>query len=170
MPNQLGCSQLSANIVFKQLYIGLYQYELLPPLFGFHHTTGFFYFLNPITPTCSNTHPLTFSIHITLHEPAHVFHENMRLQVINQQARVQFRLNVTFKVLFSLYIQYTSQKYTVNLQQRSFRYTIKSAVGNNRFLDEDYKECVYFIIPVFSLCFYICTDVTVEAMLKNASF
>lgn len=58
-------------------------------------------------------------------------------KVINQQARGQFRLDVTFKVLFSLYIQYTSQKYTVNLQQRSVRYSIKSAVGNNRFLDED---------------------------------
>lgn len=110
--------------------------------FPSHHRM-LFYFLNPITPTCSNIHPLTFSIHThrVVQEPTHtlVLHEHTRFQVINQQARGQFRLDVTFKVLFSLYIQYTSQKYTVNLQRRSVRYTIKSAVGNNRFLDEDYK-------------------------------
>lgn len=46
-------------------------------------------------------------------------HTHMRAhmnQVINQQIQSQFRLDETFKVLFSLYIQYTSQKYTANLQ------------------------------------------------------
>ena len=134
-------------------------------------------FLNPITPTCWKIQPLTFSIH-THHivqetENTYTTCPYMSFQVINQQVRGQFRFDVTFKVLFSLYIQYTSQKYTVDLQRRSVRYTIKSAAGNDRFLDEGYKvwsvfEC--FIVPVFSPCFYIQTDVTVEAMLKNDKF
>lgn len=103
------------------------------------HHRMLFHFLNPITPTCSNIHQLTFSIH-TSHcagDSTHVLHDHT--QVINQQAQGQFRLDVTFKVLFSLYIQYTSQKYTVNLQRRAPRNTIKSALGHGRFLDEDYK-------------------------------
>lgn len=75
---------------------------------------------NPITPTWSHIHPLTFSLHT--HKPHHTehtttqMHKHTRLWVIKQQAGCQFGLNVTFKVLFSLYIQYTSQKYTVILQ------------------------------------------------------
>ena len=107
-------------------------------LFPSHHRM-LLCFLNPITPTCSKIHPLTFSIHTHLivqeTENTHTPCPHKRFQVINQQAQGQFRLDVTFKVLFSLYIQYTSQKYTVDLQRRSVRYTIKSAAGNDRFLD-----------------------------------
>lgn len=46
--------------------------------------------------------------------------------VINTQAQGHFRLDGTFKVLFILYIQYTSQKYRVNLQQRASTHPIKS--------------------------------------------
>lgn len=105
------------------------------------------------TPRNAFLFPKSHHSHVLKYPPTHVFythtlytnqhthvlHEHTRFQVINQQARGQFRLDVTFKVLFSLYIQYTSQKYTVNLQRRSVRYTIKSAVVNDRFLDEDYK-------------------------------
>lgn len=53
--------------------------------------------------------------------------------VINKQAQGHFKLDVTFKVLFILYIQYTSQKYWVNLQQRASRYPVKYASGNQIF-------------------------------------
>lgn len=50
--------------------------------------------------------------------------------VTNTQAQGRFRRDETFKVLFILYIQYTSQKYRVNRQQRASRGPLKSASGN----------------------------------------
>lgn len=72
--------------------------------------------------------------------------------VVNKQAQGHFRLDVTFKVLFILYIQYTSQKYTVNLQRRASRYTIKSASGDRIFRWRLQSEKH---ISSSSPCFYI---------------
>lgn len=115
--------------------------------------------LNLIIPTWSHIHPLTFSIYTHTHTTHRSendpicntqIDEYARLEVINQQAGCQFRLDVTFKVLFSLYIQYTSQKYTVNLQRRSVTYIVKSAVRNDRFSDHGYKcERVSACSPLF---------------------
>lgn len=59
--------------------------------------------------------------------------ETFGIGSLNKQAQGPIRHDVTFKVLFILYIQYTSQKYTVNLQPRALRSTIKSASGNQIF-------------------------------------
>lgn len=97
-----------------------------------HQTLFFFFsfhFLNLITPT-----------HSRFLCTRHNVQSRPHTQAINQRAQGQFRLDVTFKVLFSLYIQYTSQKYTVNLQRRATRYAVKSARREQQILfDEDYK-------------------------------
>lgn len=81
----------------------------------------------PVPPSLSSLPPSPsfFSFPKSHHSPpTHVFCAHVTacredLQPINQQTQQgQFRLDVTFKVLFSLYIQYTSQKYTVNLRRR----------------------------------------------------
>lgn len=102
------------------------------------------------------------------------------MQAINQQTQQgQFRLDVTFKVLFSLYIQYTSQKYTVNLQRRATRYTREKSAscGGGRFclMKIIKRESMFVLFWIFFFfkflksvhAFTSCTDVTVEATLKK---
>lgn len=108
-------------------------------------------------PKSHHSHPLTFSVHTSQCAAGnkHTCTSRPHTQAINQRAQGQFRLDVTFKVLFSLYIQYTSQKYTVNLQRRATRYAVKSAGREQQILfDEDYKAWSIFCF-LFFMCLFI---------------
>lgn len=143
--------------IFSWLNIDRQQYRLQAPALGFLHTTQRLFFFSPFFLSF-------FSFPKSHHSPpTHVFcaHVTMcreDMQAINQQTQQgQFRLDVTFKVLFSLYIQYTSQKYTVNLQRRATRYTREKSAscGGGRFsLMRIIKRESMFVSVLFWIFFF----------------
>lgn len=155
------------------------------PAFGFSHTARRLPL--PLLPPLPASLLSFFSFPKSHHSPpTHVFCAHVTVcggdtQPINQQTQQgQFRLDVTFKVLFSLYIQYTSQKYTVNLQrrrpgtpERNLPLVEAAEFQSMRIIKREecfcflLDDCFFFLVLNSVHAFTSCADVTVEETLEK---